>query len=678
MHGTGWLADLVVVFAVAVAVALLFARLRLPAVTGFLVAGVLVGPGGLALVESTERISTLAEIGVVMLLFTVGLELSLDHLRRLWRPVAVGGTLQVVLTGLAGFAVARGLGFAEPSAVLAAFLVAMSSTAIVLRALAARGETEAPHGRLVVGVLIFQDLCVVPMMLALPMLAGAGGGLAAALGVAGKAIAVVAGTLVLGRFAVPWLLRRVAALGSREVLLLTVVLVSAGTLWATAQTGLSMALGAFLAGVVVAGTPFGRQAISDALPLRDIFLSLFFVSVGMLLDVATVAERPLLVLALALALFAGKALLAGAAALVLRMPVRAAVLAGVALAQVGEFSFVLLTAGTGLGLIDAESARVFLAAAVVTMLVTPPVIALSPRLAAGAARMGALGRLLGVRAVDESPEAHRGLADHVIVAGFGTGGRMIADALRELDLPYMIVDLNAESVRRAEADGLPAYYGDVTSAEVLRLSGLERAAAFVLVLSDPGATQRAVEVARGVAPRVPILARCRFAGEVEDLRRRGATLVVPAEVESSVEVLAGLLRLRGVPRNVIDARVEAARAAAGPLERRLTIPPTARPDLGDLLRQVRLESYLVGAADWAAGKSILESQVRPATGASVVALRRAGKLQGNPPADERFAAGDIVYLIGTREEVARAADWLARGPGGTAPAGSPAPDAVPT
>jgi CPA2 family monovalent cation:H+ antiporter-2 len=203
---------------------------------------------------------------------------------------------------------------------------------------------------------------------------------------------------------------------------------------------------------------------------------------------------------------------------------------------------------------------------------------------------------------------------------------------------------------------------------VLRLSGLERAAAFVLVMSDPGATKRAVEVARGVAPKLPILARCRFAGEVEDLRRRGATLVVPAEVESSVEMLAGLLRLRGVPRNVIDAQVEETRAASGPVERRLTVPPTARPDLGDLLKQVRLESYLVGAVDWVAGRSIVESQVRSATGASVVALRHAGKLQTNPSPEERFAAGDVVYLIGTREEVADAGRWFATGPAKQEPA----------
>jgi CPA2 family monovalent cation:H+ antiporter-2 len=296
------------------------------------------------------------------------------------------------------------------------------------------------------------------------------------------------------------------------------------------------------------------------------------------------------------------------------------------------------------------------------MLVTPLVIALSPRMAAGAARMGALARALGVRSMDEPKEEHRALHDHVIIAGFGTGGRMIAAALQELRQPYLILDLNAESVRGAQADGLASYYGDVTSAEVLRLSGLERAAAFVLVLSDPGATRRAVEVAHGVAPKVPIVARCRFAGEVDDLRSRGATLVVPAEVESSVEVLAGLLRLRGVPRNVIDAQIEEAREAQGPVERRLTVPPTARPDLGDLLRQVRLESYLVGAADWVAGRSIVESQVRAATGASVVALRRAGELTTNPQADERIAAGDIVYLIGSREEVAQAGSWFAAGP----------------
>jgi CPA2 family monovalent cation:H+ antiporter-2 len=652
---SGYLADLAILFAVSVAVALLFARWKLPTITGYLLAGVLVGPDAFGFVPDGHRIESLAEIGVILLLFTVGLELSLDHLRRIWRSVVVGGLLQVVLTVLAGWGAAVAAGFSHGTGILFGFLVAMSSTAIVLKALGSRGETDAPHGKLVVGVLVFQDLCVVPMMLALPLLAGQGASDAAAvLLVLGKAVGVVAATLLVGRFAVPFVLGRIAAARNREVLLLAVVLLSMTTVWATASAGLSLALGAFLAGVVVAGTPFGRQAIADALPLRDIFVSLFFVSIGLLLDLDTIREQPLAVLGLAGSILVAKAALAALAAVVMRLPLRVAVLSGAALAQVGEFSFVLLTAGAGLGLVPGDTGRVFLAAAVLTMLVTPLVIALAPRFAAGALRFGRVDELLGGREVAGPASPHDELRGHIVIAGFGTGGRLIAGALRRLGVPHVVLDLNSESVRQARAGGIPATYADVTSAEVLEHAGLARASAFVLVLSDPTATRRAVETARGVAPRIPIVARCRYVGEETELRRRGATRVVAAEVESSIEVLASLLRLRGLPRNVLDEQIDETREEAGPVERRLTVPPSGWRDLGELLREFRVESWLLRPADQAVGRSLADVELRSATGASVVAVRRQGTLLANPPPDYVFEAGDIVHVIGTREQVALA------------------------
>jgi monovalent cation:H+ antiporter-2, CPA2 family len=661
---TGYLLDLAVVFAVAVAVALIFARWKLPTITGYLLAGVLVGPDVFGLVPDAHRIESLSEIGVVLLLFTVGLELSLDHLKRIWRSVVVGGALQVALTTAAAWGAGVLAGYSHGTSILFGFLVAMSSTAIVLKALGARGEGDSPHGKLVVGVLIFQDLCVVPMMLVLPLLAGSGGAGAGSIAlVLGKAVGVVAATLVVGRYAVPLVLGRIAAVRSREVLLLSVVLLSVATVWATASTGLSLALGAFLAGVVVAGTPFGRQAIADALPLRDIFVSLFFVSVGLLLDLDAVREQPLAVLGLAAAILLGKTLLAMLAALVMRLPLRVAILSGSALAQVGEFSFVLLTAGAALGLVPGATGRVFLAAAVLTMLVTPLVIALAPKLAAGTSRFGRAGDLLGARPMDQPDPEHRELHDHVVIAGFGTGGRLIAGALRRVGVPHVVLDLNAESVRQARETGVPAYYADVTSSEVLERSSLAHASAFVLVLSDPAATRRAIEVARGLAPDVTIVARCRYAGEEDELRRKGANRVIVAEVESSVEVLASVLRLRGLPRNVLDEEIDTTRAEAGPVERRLTVPPSGWRDLGELLREFRVESWLLGPADWAVGRSLAGLGLREAVGSSVVAVRRKGELIANPPADLAFAAGDIVHVIGTREQVARAGPFLATGPG---------------
>jgi CPA2 family monovalent cation:H+ antiporter-2 len=246
----------------------------------------------------------------------------------------------------------------------------------------------------------------------------------------------------------------------------------------------------------------------------------------------------------------------------------------------------------------------------------------------------------------------------VVIAGFGTGGRLIAGALRRLGVPHLVLDLNSESVLQARESGIPATYADVTSAEVLEHAGLARASAFVLVLSDPAATRRAVETARSVAPQLPIVARCRYVGEEAELRQRGATRVVAAEVESSIEVLASLLRLRGLPRNVLDEQIEETRAEAGPVERRLTVPPSGWRDLGELLREVRVESWLLRPGDKAVGRSLAAVELRSATGASVVAVRRRGALLANPPPDHVFEAGDIVHVIGTREQVALAGAHL--------------------
>ena len=658
----GYLADLAILFGVSVAVALLFARWRLPTITGYLLAGVLVGPDVFGFVPNGDRIESLAEIGVVLLLFTVGLELSVDRLRRIWRWVVVGGALQVALTTLAGWGTGLLAGYSHGTSLLFGFLVAMSSTAIVLKALDARGEMDSPHGKVVVGVMIFQDLCVVPMMLALPLLAEGGAADAGSVAlVLAKAVGVVAATLVVGRFVVPWLLGRVAAARSREVLLLSVVMFGLATVWATASTGLSLALGAFLAGVVVAGTPFGRQAIADVLPLRDIFVSLFFVSIGLLLDLDTVRDRPLLVAGLAVGILVGKTLLAVLATLVMRLPLRVAVLAGSSLAQVGEFSFVLLTAGAALGLVPGEEGRAFLAAAVLTMLVTPLVIALAPRLAAGTTRFGRLGELLGAKPMDEPDREHGELSGHVVLAGFGMGGRLIAAALQRLGIKQVVLDLNAESVRQAREAGLPAYYADVTSAEVLARASLPHAAAFAIVMSDPAATRRAIEVAKGLAPKVPIVARCRYAGEEVELRARGAARVIAAEVESSVEVLASVLRLRGTPRNVIDDKIAATRAEAGPVDRRLTVPPPGWRDLGELLREFRVESWMLGPAHWAVGRSLADVNLRSAVGASIVAVRHKGELLANPTPDYVFADADVVHVIGTPEQVALTGPYLSGG-----------------
>jgi CPA2 family monovalent cation:H+ antiporter-2 len=406
------------------------------------VAGAILGPGGLGAVHDVEQVRRLAEIGVALLLFTIGLEFSLEELRRLGRILSLGGGLQVGLTTAAVALLAVLTGTSAPKGVFVGFLIALSSTAIVLKGLAERGEVDAPHGKLIVGILLFQDLCVVPMMLVAPALAGQGGGAEALVRPFLTAALVVAGALILARLVVPRVLHLVAATRRRDLFILAVVLRAAGIAWLTSLVGLSLALGAFLAGVVLAESEYGHQALADTLALRDIFTSLFFVSVGMLLDPGLIVSDAGAVLGLAVAVLVGKALVASLAGLAMRFPLRVAILAGIGLAQIGEFSFVLASLGGGLRLLEAQELRVFFGASVVTMLVAPLALRFGPGIAAGAARMRALDRLLS-RGRPEPEAPASGMSGHVLVLGYGVGGEMLAEVLGEAKLPFVVLDLNA-------------------------------------------------------------------------------------------------------------------------------------------------------------------------------------------------------------------------------------------
>jgi CPA2 family monovalent cation:H+ antiporter-2 len=656
-------AELVVVLGAAVVVVLALSALRLPTIAGFIVAGAIVGPGALGWVSDPGQIDVLAEIGVVLLLFTIGLEFSLGELRRIGNLVALGGGLQVGLTTLATLAVTAALGLPASRGLFYGFLVSLSSTAIVLRALAERGETDAPHGRLIVGALLFQDLCVVPMMLVAPLLAGGPGGLAVAPVVLGKAALLVAATLALARLVVPRALHLVARTRRRDLFVLAVLLICAGMAWLTSAAGLSLPLGAFLAGVVLADSVYGHQALADVLPLRDTLSSVFFISMGMLLDFGVLASRPLGVAALVVVILAGKTAFATLAALMMRFPLRVAVLAGVGLAQVGEFSFVLAKLGHGLGLIGPTELRLFLAASVVTMILTPVAVRLAPRVAAGAGRLAVLERLLGVR--DSAPESGVGPSGHVVIMGYGVGGRLLAEALRSTGIAYVVIDIHAESVSAARAQGEPALYGDVTSPEILARARVESARQVVVLINDPDAIRRVVRVTRRLAPHVPVLVRTRYLAEMGPLMEAGATDVVVQEFEASVEVIAHVLRTSSIPRNVIGERIRHARQSGPVTERDLTVPRRALGEIREL-DELKIESFLVNEGAWIAGRSVAQSELRRRTGVTLLALSREGSGAIHPVASDLVEAGDILYLVGGGKELAEARRLLERGPVGPA------------
>lgn len=645
--------ELALIAALAVVVTVLLARLRLPTVAGLLAAGALLGPFGFRLVHSVHAIEVLAEVGVVLLLFSIGLEFSLARLRDIFRQVAVGGALQIGLTTGAVAGVAVAFGQTPGRGIFYGFVFALSSTAIVLRALAERRELDAPHGRFIVGTLIFQDLCVIPMVLIVPLLGGAQAPGAATAGIALamlKAVGVVGGTILVSRFVVPRVLGWVDASRSREVFLLAILALCIGTAWLTSLAGLSLALGAFLGGMVVADTEYGHRAMGDILPLRDAFVSVFFVSLGMLFDVRVVASKPLLVLGLLAGFLVAKAFLATLSAMAMRFPARVAWLAGVGLAQFGEFGFVLARLGRSSNVVDDATLQPLLAAGIASMFLTPLLVRAAPHITAGERLLAPLERLIGVRDVAEEHDAHAALENHVIIVGFGVAGRFAASTLKACGIPFVVLELNADNVRRGKRDGLPVSYADATSFEALGHAGIMRARLVVLLMNDPQAAQRIVDTIRRVAPEVPILMRARYLLEREPLEKIGASDVVAEEVEGAVEIIVRMLRRMETPRNVIDERLREVRVASQSTDRALTVP---RAKLAEVrgLDEMKVESVLVREGSTAVGTSAAAMRLRSETGALVLGIRRGEVLHAAPDPAMAYEPGDVVYLGGTSHAV---------------------------
>lgn len=650
--------ELAVIAGLGALVSVVLARFRLPTVAGLLFVGAVVGPFGLALVRSLRAIEILSEIGVVLLLFTIGLEFSLGRMRAILRQVVVGGSIQVGLTIAGVGLVAVALGRSVGTSLFYGCVFALSSTAIVLRALAERREIDAPHGRFIVGALIFQDLCVVPMVLVVPLLAP-GQHVAEATSAIGlalaKAVALVAAVLFVSRAVVPRAFAWVAAARSREVFLLAVLTVCIGTAWLTSLAGLSLALGAFLGGMVVADTEYGHTAMADVRPLRDAFVSVFFVSLGMLFDVRVILAQPLLVGLLLAGFLFFKGFLATVAALVMGFPSRVAWLAGVGLAQFGEFGFVLARLAQANGVVDANEVSSLLAAGILSMFLTPVLVRAAPHVSAGESLLAPLEKLLGVRGIDQAAAETENLENHVVLVGFGVAGRLLAAALSRSGLQWVALELNPDTVREHKAAGAPIYYGDASSPEALFHAGIERASALVLLMNDPQAARHVVAAARSLAPDLPILVRSHYLFEKESLEEAGATELVTEEVEAGVEMLARVLRRLEVPRNVIEERLEEARDLTEPATREIRL---ATQRLGGMRSLGDLAIECVRLPEESPARTVRSLDLQHRTGALIVAVRRGETLLEPPDPDEPLQAGDLVYLVGSPAAIERASGAL--------------------
>lgn len=648
------LTDIVILFALGMAVVYLCQRLKVPTIVGFLLTGVLAGPHGLAIIAHAHDVEVLAEVGVVLLLFTIGLEFSFGELLRIRRPMFLGGALQVFLSLGAVAGVGLALGRSWQSSVFLGCVLSLSSTAIVLKLLQERAAMDSPQGRTSLAILIFQDLIVVAMLLATPLLGGAGG-MSAAGGwqTLAKGGAVLLALALAARWGAPWLLRQVADTRSRELFIVTIVVLCMAVAWLTGWAGLSLALGAFLAGLIISDSPYSHQAIGHILPLRDLFTSLFFVSIGMLLDLRFLVANPLAVALGLVGVLALKSLAAGLAALALRLPARVAAPTGLSLAQVGEFSFILAQAGAPLGLLDPWTHQLVLVVSVLTMGLTPPLMALGARLSARLSP--AATTPAGEAGPAPEPAAGHALSGHLLVVGYGLGGRNVARAARLTGLDHLVLEMNPLTVRDEQAKGAPIVFGDAVNPAVLEHAGASRARALVVTIPDPVATRRIVANAKAVNPGLVVIARTRFQAELPALKALGADEVVSEEFESAVEIFARLLRSLLLPQSEVERLSAALRAGD---YQQLRIDQEPRPaaicDLRDILPQLEIITLRVQPGSPAAGRDLAELELRQRHGLTVLAIRRGEAVDGNPPAQSRLQPGDWLVLLADPQRLAEA------------------------
>lgn len=665
MHTPQLFAELLIILLVSVPVAYLCLRLKLPLLVGLMLTGMAIGPFGLGLIHDLEGIEILAEIGVTLLLFTIGLEFSLTRLREMKTLVLIGGGLQVLITialiAAAAYLIGRGIS----QAVFFGFLVALSSTAIVLKTYVERNEVDAPHGQAGVGILLFQDISIVFMLLAIPLLGGEDivTFTSIVLNLGGSLIALV--LIVLGAwFLLPKFLGRVVMLKSPEVFLLTVVLLCLGMSWVTSHFGLSLALGGFIAGMVLADTDYNHQVTTEVLPFRDVFNSLFFVSIGLLLSLAALMQNLGTVVVLVLALIAGKALIVWAIIRVLGYPQRVATMAALGLAQIGEFSFILAKQGRGVGLLPENDYQVFLAASVLSMIATPFLISAAPRVGYFVQSMlsdGESGDLANMEDEEIHMTSSGGLQQHVIIVGYGLNGRNLARVLRSVGIPYVVLELNAEVVRRAKDKGEKINFGDATRREVLHHAAVKKAWALVLAMSDPQAARRTVDQARMMNVNLHIIVRTRYVAEINELYGLGANEVIPEEFETSIEIFSRVLNRYGIARNVIESQIDRIRRQGYEVLRSPSVPSARLENLSVALDAASTETIRLEANSPVIGKNLGELNLRNATGATIIAIVREGSTKISPGSNYQLAQGDTIVLLGPPDRIERAIDILQPG-----------------
>lgn len=646
MDGLKFFHQLIIILGFSIPVIYIFNKIKLPSIIGFLITGIIIGPFGLKLIDDIGGIQLMADIGVAFLLFTIGIEIRLSRFLKNLSEILLTGGMQILCTFIVGLAIGLAMQLSIGQSVFIGFILVHSSSALILKILKDRDDENSPQGKISIGVILFQDVMVVPMMLLIPFLVGGSGPDALMIiWKLVKSILIIVVILVAARYIIPFALERLVTMNMRDVLVISSVVITMGIAWITESLGLSLAIGAFLAGLALSDTDFTHQIISDISPFRDVFLSVFFVSFGMILNLDFLRENTGYIITISLMIILIKATIVFGLVKWMRYPLRVALLSGVLLSQIGEFSFVLASQGFENKIISNEIYQTFIGASVLTFMVTPLLVSLVYYLLTrknifNPARQGL------------HPDERIPVSNHVIICGMGLNGRNLAKVLKDTAIHYVVIDLNFQKIKKAKSKGdKNTIWGDASSVEILRRANVEAARVMVIAISDRFLTKSCLQNAKAINPKLHVIVRTKYLADIEELLALGADDVIPEEFETSIQIFSRVLKMFHIPNSIVLAQGNIIRNKSYGVFRDVRYTQEAFDQIGQILAQGTIETYFIGPGNPIIGKSIRDVNLKAESDAMIINIIRKNQTITNPPSEFVFEAEDQLILFGSHSAI---------------------------
>jgi CPA2 family monovalent cation:H+ antiporter-2 len=653
MNSVEFLKTFAIILGTSTVIVYVLHKMKMPPVIGFLISGLVIGPFGIGLVRKIELIELFAQIGIILLLFVLGIELSPTKLFEMRRFLSFAGWLQVFLT-IVFSTIFASIFLNLGQALLTGMLISLSSTAIVLKHLSDKGEVDTPHGRITIGILIFQDLFAILMVGLLPSLSSGKIQFNLLLEKIFISLVVISLAIWSSRKFIPWLLFQIVKSRIRDLFIVSVLFLCFSVALLISEIGFSLALGAFIAGLLISESEYAHQVTADVIPFRESFMAIFFISIGMLFDTKFFIDNFVLIILTSIAVIFLKVI---ASFLSIRLAggnTRVSLISALALAQISEFSFLLLSIAQQYNIVNQTFFNFFISTSIITMLFSPIILLNTHKIAEK------IPIKFPQTAKTKTNEFERTtkLDSHVVIVGFGINGRNVAKILKDLNIPYVILELNPITVKEIKKQGEPIFLGDATSVDVLKIAGVDKAKLIVIAISDPISTRRIVTLARRINPDIYIIVRTRYVSEIEELKKLGADEVIPEEFETSIQISTRVLSFFNVPLNVTKEYISKLRESS--------YIPLLNVSVGDNLSKLvkgkfhhlsfNLATYLVEENSISAGKSIAELNFRAKTGATIIAVKRDDEIHLNPNASFILKPGDLVLALGKPAELEKATE----------------------